>query len=99
MKYREVMSIEQAPCVYDGPNFDEHRPNWLINEVGAGEVDFGGADLSAMKANCFPAGTKIVITVPLCPECEAPADLGHFAESKKCDCGFDWKEWTENEYS
>ena len=99
MKYLEVMWATQKPDIYDGSNCDEHRPDWQTNERGSGEVDTGGQGLLELKADCFPAGTKIVISVPMCPNCEESADLGHFAKSKKCDCGFDWKEWTENEYS
>ena len=77
------MWAEQAPYIYDGPNCDQHRPDWRTNEAGSGETDSGGEDLVQLKADCFPAGTKIVISVPLCPECGESSDLGHFAKDKK----------------
>lgn len=99
LKYIEVMWAEQAPDIYTGPRFDEHRPDWQVNEAGSGDVDRGGQDLCQLKADCFPAGTKIVISVPLCPRCGESSDLGHFAKEQKCDCGFDWYKWTEEKYS
>ena len=98
LKYREVMWAEQAPDVYDGPNCDQHRPDWRTNEDGSGEVDTGGQDILELAASTFPAGTKVVISVPLCPTCGDSADLGHHMGGK-CDCGFDWKAWANDEYS
>ena len=99
MKYLEVMWAEQAPDVYDGPECDQHKPDWRTNELGSKEPDSSGMDLIELKADNWPAGTKIVISVPLCPDCGESAELGGLASDKKCDCGFDWKGWANNEYS
>jgi hypothetical protein len=102
LKYLEVMWATQAPDVYDGPNCDQFRPDWRTNELGSGEVDTGGQGILELDAKNFPAGTKIVISVPLCPDCEESSDLAHYkvpGEPGKCDCGFDWNEWTSIEFS
>lgn len=96
VKYIEVMWAEQAPDVYDGPNCDQHRPDWRTNELGSKSPDEGGMDVLTLKAEHFPAGTKIVISVPQCPECGDDAQSQH---DGKCVCGFDWKGWTNDQYS
>ncbi|MCF6459093.1 hypothetical protein [Pseudoalteromonas sp. MMG024] len=45
----------------------------------------------------WPVGTKITIETPLCPSCETDAELQN--EDGKCECGFDWKIWAEEQYS
>lgn len=99
LEYLEVMWAEQKPDVYSGPNCDEHRPDWYGGALGDKGGSEGGMDVVELKAEHFPAGTKIVISVPLCPECGDSADLGHFSKDQKCDCGFDWKKWADGEYS
>lgn len=99
LDYLEVMWAEQAPDIYDGPRCDQHRPDWRTSELDCKSMPEGGNDLLELKADNWPAGTKIVISVPICPDCGESAELGGLAASKKCDCGFDWKEWAENEYS
>ena len=49
-------------------------------------------------AKRWPVGTKIRIETPLCPECDADAELQD--ENGLCECGgFDWKLWAEEQYS
>lgn len=44
----------------------------------------------------WPVGTKIKIETPLCPTCETDAELQD--ENGKCECGFDWRVWAEEQY-
>lgn len=46
----------------------------------------------------WPAGTKILIEVPICPKCE-DLDAEYQDKNGKCECGFDWKAWAEEQYS
>ncbi|KZN58914.1 hypothetical protein N473_26215 [Pseudoalteromonas luteoviolacea CPMOR-1] len=48
-------------------------------------------------SSIWPVGTKISIEIPLCPECETDAKLQD--KAGKCECGFDWKTWAEEQYS
>lgn len=98
MQYREVMWAEQHPDVYDGPDCDQIRPDWYISGEGDKGPPEGGNDTVELAANTFPPGTKIVISVPLCPECEDTADM--INDANKCiGCGFDWNEWARIEYA
>ena len=95
IQYEEFMLVIQYPDVHDGPHGDQVRPEW--RGFAEGDKDSGDSigDSLLFAAKTFPAGTKVVVYVPLCPECkEVTADHGPI-----CDCGFDWNEWTREEYS
>ena len=99
MKYREEMWAKQAPDVYAGSECADIQPRWALDH-GKGGVDH----VSEIKLNPshFPAGTKITISVPECPNCQVPADFNHDPNSgktKNCLCGFDWPAWTFDEFS
>ena len=101
MTYREVQWAEMKPDTYAGDSCDEIEPRW----EGHAEGDKGDADtFDTMKlaAKTFPPGTKVVISVPCCPNCQETADfaLNHkTGEMENCECGFDWPEWTRITYS
>lgn len=99
VEYIEVMWAEQHPDVYDGPRCDQIRHDWHLGEIGGKDGMTGGNDVIELKADTFPPGTKVVISVPLCPGCGDSADLGHHAGKGVCDCGFDWNEWARDEYA
>jgi hypothetical protein len=87
---RPVMWAELKVDLYDGPNCDQHRLYW--DGYADGDKDGGpiGTTLT-LEAATFPPGTKIRISVPICPKC------GETSET--CECGFDWKQWAENKYA
>ena len=89
MKYRETQRAEMSPDIYAGENCDQVRPRWAVSAEGDMDSDF--SDTIEFDAKHFPPGTKVVISEPLCPQCE---DL-----SVLCDCGFDWEGWTRETYS
>lgn len=108
LEYEVVMWAELWPDVYDGPNCDQASPQW---KAGA-EGDKGDDDLSSdplvLEPRTFPPGTKVVVSVPICPECDLTIDYFGFNPPMtdedewkvgKCDCGFDWKDWMDGEYS
>lgn len=59
-------------------------------------------DILELDAKTFPPGTRVIISVPDCPECFESADFafdGRTMTMGKCSCGFDWNKWAQNEYS
>lgn len=88
-QFRVVMGAEMTPDCEGGEKFDEKIPLWKTWAEG----DFGYIKEPEFSINAknFPAGTKILIKVPLCPDCEEDADM--------CKCGFDWNAWIDYNYS
>lgn len=87
----EIMRAELKVNCYDGDNCDQHKKYW--NSFAEGDKqddDMSEKDLT-LNLDQFPPGTKVVISVPECPECEMDVE--------SCDCGFDWKNWVEEQYS
>lgn len=95
MRHEEKMWAEQKPDVYAGEKCDEHEAQWDMFCDGDKDGDVGKTiNLLASK---FPAGTKVVVSYPVCPKCdELTAD---FAQDEKCPCGFDWHNWVDEQYS
>jgi len=90
VEYREIGFAELKIDCYHGPDCDQHRPYWQ----GYFEGDKESAKISGpleLSNKHFKAGTKITISVPLCPECKEHAEI--------CSCGFNWKEWEAHQYS
>ena len=61
---------------------------------GISSADSMGNNIEFLAEN-FPPGTKIEVSIPICPECDTPAELNEL----DCDCGFDWESWTLDIYS
>ena len=99
--FTETMWAEMRPDVYRGENLDEHKPQWTGWAVGdTGEETING-DMELSPGH-FPAGTKVSLSVPLCPKCGDSSDIywdHDNGKSKDCGCGFSWKEWAEEQYS
>lgn len=91
LNYREIMSAVNKPDVYAGENCDEIKAaEWFGSGEGDKDGDDGISDELILNVNFFPFGTKISVSVPECPDC------GETQET--CNCGFDWKNWLENEF-
>jgi hypothetical protein len=99
MEYRETMEAMQKPDVFDGPNHDQHRPQWV------GETEGGRDGSEAIEGNIelaphtFPPGTKVSICEPVCPDCDEVPTLSGQSGEWKCGCDFDWKQWAEEQFS
>lgn len=93
LKMKEVDRARMEPDVYSGKNCDKHKPRWIVGIEKEGDQDMGNwLELSAKN---FPSGTQIIIKQPVCPKCEEIAEnCISFGE-----CDFDWKKWTEEQYS
>ena len=92
LKYRPVMWAEMKPDVYGGKKLDKHIPMW--ESWADGDMESGTEKVVSLAAKHFPPGTKIVISEPECPKCHQVPEM-----CKHSECDFDWKVWTENEYS
>ena len=98
MEYMEVDRARMEPDVYDGPNFNQHRPRWIIGIEKEGDCDVGGT--LEIQAKNHPPGTQVVIIEPLCPKCGEVYEncmVRGYGHSSECD--FDWKRWAEEQYS
>ena len=93
---------DMEPDTYAGDDCDGIVPSWTV--CGEGDKDgpepIGGTVILA--ASTFPPGTRVVVSVPECPDCGETADmaLDHKAGIMgPCSCGFDWENWTREVYS
>jgi hypothetical protein len=102
-KLRETMWAEMTPDCYGGATCDKIVPRWYAHADGDRDGDYEGT--LKLASRTFPPGTKIVISEPLCPKCEAlrepiyPTPKRGPLYSGKCECGFDWDEWTLEQFS
>lgn len=94
VEYHETMWAEMKPDCYAGENCDELEPRWWAFAEG----DMGdGCDPDPIELSpaTFPPGTKVVISVPVCPSCHEP---NHNTGFQDCDCGFSWESWARDRY-
>ncbi len=104
IKRRETMRAEMKPDLYDGPGCDQVRPRWWCYAEGDKDGDWENTPL-ALDARLFPPGTTISIEEPTCPKCEEtrepiiPVPTIGPVFGAKCRCGFDWDNWTGEQYS
>ena len=89
-KYEEVARAEMHPDVYGGPNSDQITPMWEGHWDGDMESFHDRSPIN-LPPEKFPPGTRVIVQMPLCPECELNCEL--------CSCGFDWKAWAKEQYS
>lgn len=83
------MRAELKTDIYNGKNCDEHKNYWNVYAEGDKQDDNVSEDLTL--ALSLPVGTKVIVMAPECPRC-------HLTQ-EDCGCGFNWKEWIEEEYS
>ena len=93
LEYFNVMRAEQKPDVYGGKNCDEHLPRW--EAFAEGDMDSDFLEEISLDPKQFPAGTKVVVMEPVCPECNCNASVCQAVG----ECKFDWREWAELRYS
>lgn len=94
LKMQEIGWAEMKPDTYGGDDGETHIPGWDAHFDGDMDGEYNLEELQ-LSAQHFPPGTKVVISVPSCPECDTASEVGE----DQCQCGFDWKQWTEGEYS
>lgn len=87
------MWAERKTDCYDGEGCDELKPQWSTYCEGDKSGETFDEPLS-LDPSQFPPGTKITVSIPVCPKCELNVEL-----CKGSDCSFDWKDWELSEYS
>lgn len=94
IKYRTVAWAEMKPDCYGGFECDEIVPMW--DSYWDGDMDSDhSTDPLILDCTRFPAGTKVTIEMPCCPECGQDVEMCKLDES----CSFDWEQWTLDRYS
>lgn len=103
-KLHETMRAEMKPDVYAGKTCDQVEPRWWCYADGDKDGDWEHEPLT-LDARLFPPGTKISIEEPICPKCDEtrspilPTPKVGPTFAPKCRCGFDWDQWTLEQYS
>src|SRR5258708_6031856 len=103
-KSRETAWATLEPDCYGGENCDEIIPQWHTFFDGDKDADYIREPL-LLDGRLFPPGTRVVISVPMCPQCEETRGLKYPmpktgpAFNDKCQCGFDWHAWTLEHFS
>ena len=97
----ETMWAEQKPDLYGGKSGDEVVPQW--ESFAEGDKQSSTDRIIALDARCFPPGTKVVVSEPVCPKCERPRwperNGAEVTFPARCEeCGFDWRAWEEERY-
>jgi len=103
-KMRETMWAEMKPNCYGGEACDKIVPQWDAYADGDMDSD-DGLTVLRLSARTFPPGTKVVISEPCCPDCGETREPIYPTPKRgplyagKCQCGFDWDNWTLEQYS
>lgn len=100
---RQTMRAEMQANCYGGKTCDKIVPHWNCYADGdKQDENLSGSIILGTRR--WPPGTTVVISEPLCPKCSEPRE-SKFSPAKrgplfdpKCDCGFDWEEWTHEQY-
>lgn len=104
IKLHESMWFTMSPDCYGGKSCDKIVPRWHCYADGDKDSDHQREPLK-FDARRFPPGTKIIVQEPACPECMEvrspiyPTPKRGPLFAPKCSCGFNWDEWTLNEFS
>ncbi|MDE1493237.1 hypothetical protein [Xenorhabdus bovienii] len=93
--YKTASWGEVKVDIYSGKNSDERRS--FIEVFCDGDMESETIDEINFDSNRWPVGTKIRIEIPCCPECGLDAEFQD--EEGACECGFDWRNWAEEQYS
>lgn len=102
------MRSEVRADVYGGPKFNEVSTYFNTYCDGDMQDDNHTNDL-VLQVKDLPPGARIIVEYPCCPSCGTPRQdvlklkdggvreiVGH---EPKCECGFDWNQWVEEQYS
>jgi hypothetical protein len=89
---REIIWAENKLDCYQGDKCNEKEPYWSVYVDGDHDSDqLNFKESLEFNPEAFPAGTRVVLSIPLCPNCDMDSQL--------CECDFDWNAWGENKYS
>lgn len=95
----ETMWAEVKVDCYNGENGDEHEKYWNAYANGDKQDDNFKEDI-VLDLEQYPAGTKVIISEPICPKCsEVYGNCMVRGYGNNNECNFDWKNWEEEQYS
>lgn len=100
--FHEIMRAEMRPDCYAGPNCDERAAKWRCSSEGdkGDKGDNADMDVIEIASETFPPGTRVSVSIPVCPDCNLPSDHAMDGTTMgPCPCGFDWVKWAEGQYS
>ena len=98
IEYNVVSGAEVKADVYGGDSGNEHVP--YIESWCEGDMDTETNKDISFDSKRWPVGTKLTVQVPMCPNPDCYVDAESQDEEGKCsECGFDWKNWAEEQYS
>lgn len=97
IKYNQALWGEVKVDCYVGEKCDEHER--YIECFCDGDMDSESSSDFCFDSKRWPAGTRLQILVPECPNDECDLDAEFQNADGKCECGFDWKEWEAYQYS
>jgi len=105
---KTMMRAEVKADVYGGPKCDEVSTYFSAWAFGDMEDDDFTEDIT-IQLSSLPAGAVVTVTYPCCPNCQLPREdkfenigrgrmkiVGH---ADNCECGFDWNNWIQEQYS
>ncbi|MGZ4953561.1 MAG: hypothetical protein ACXV8Q_00495 [Methylobacter sp.] len=87
---KTILRAELKVDCYDGEKCDQHKKYWETYADGDMSSDTSSEPL-VLDITQFPPGTKIQVSIPLCPKCTVDVEM--------CECGYDWKQWAEEMYA
>lgn len=98
IEYNVVSGVEVKSDVYAGENCDQHRT--YLESWCEGDMDTLTSKEFILDSKRWPVGTKLIVQVPMCPNQDCYVDAESQNENGKCtECGFDWVNWAEEQYS
>ena len=101
IKRRETQYAVMHPDIYSGKTCDQVKPQWS----GAAEGDKNGYEYIdhtiTLSAKTFPPGTRVSIHEPECPKCGQCRERNYPDDGfeARCDCGFDWDLWVQEQFA
>jgi len=106
--YDTMMTANVEADVYGGENCDEVTNHFMMFCEGDMDADSSTEDI-VITLKDLPAGARVLVQYPCCPDCGMARNdtfetlegcrmqiIGH---DSKCDCGFDWDNWIQEEYA
>lgn len=96
--YNVISEVEVKVDVYSGENCDQHEP--YLESWNEGDMEPLTGEEFTFNSKRWPVGTKLKVMVPVCPTegCNVDAEFQD-KEGKCSECGFDWVDWAERQYS
>lgn len=93
-EYERVLTAEVSPDVYGGDQCNQVLPRWEAYADGDMQGETFTEPLELI-ASMYPAGTRVMVEQPCCPDCHQIAEMCAVDDG----CSFDWDYWIECEYS